>query len=50
MLNALVNYTVGHVLAESGDPVDGTTRTTALLVSPLHFPNLAAVFNSGWQY
>lgn len=51
LLNALVNYTVGHVLAESGDPVGGDADPHSnLLVSPLHFPNLAAVFNSGWQY
>lgn len=51
LLNALVNYTVGHVLAEAGDPVGGDADPESnQQVSPAHFPHLAAVFNSGWQY
>lgn len=51
LLNALVNYTVGHVLAEAGDPVGGEADDQShLAVLAVHFPHLAAVFNSGWQY
>ncbi|MFT3889878.1 MAG: TetR/AcrR family transcriptional regulator C-terminal domain-containing protein [Arachnia sp.] len=51
LMNALVNYTVGHVLAEAGDAVGGNEdQHSNLLVVPDRFPNLAAVFNSGWQY
>ncbi|MDF1489718.1 TetR/AcrR family transcriptional regulator C-terminal domain-containing protein [Tessaracoccus caeni] len=51
LLNAVVNYTVGHVLAEAGDPVGGDAdRHADPMISPIHFPNLAAVFSSGWQY
>ncbi len=51
LLNALVNYTVGHVLAEVGEPAGGETdQQSHLLMLAASFPHLAAVFNSGWQY
>lgn len=51
LLNALVNYTVGHVLAEAGDPVGGEADPESnQQIPPVSFPHLAAVFNSGWQY
>lgn len=50
-LNALVNYTVGHVLAEAGEPVGGEAdQMSHQTVLPASFPHLAAVFNSGWRY
>ena len=50
-LNALVNYTVGHVLAEAGEPVGGEAdQMSHQMVLPASFPHLAAVFNSGWRY
>lgn len=50
LLNALVNYTVGHVLAESGDPVGGEAEQQNTAFALSDFPNLAYVFGSGWQY
>lgn len=51
LLNALVNFTVGHVLAEVGDPVGGgaDAEGDAAVVLAM-FPHLAAVFSSGWRY
>lgn len=51
LLNAVVNYTVGHVLAEVGEPVGGDVRPDGNLdLLPAAFPHLASVFNSGWAY
>ena len=51
LLNALVNFTVGHVLAEVGDPVGGDADAGGdVAVVPGMFPHLAAVFSSGWRY
>lgn len=51
LLNVLVLYTIGHVLSEAGDPVGGEADEHSHLgVLPSLYPNLAAVFNSGWQY
>lgn len=45
------SYAVGHVLAEAGSPVGGYADAQShLLIAPAAFPNLAAVFNSGWSY
>ncbi|WP_051297602.1 TetR/AcrR family transcriptional regulator [Brevibacterium album] len=51
LLNAVVNYTVGHVLAEGGDPVGGETGRDGFELSDLSaLPTLAKVFGSGWRY
>lgn len=51
LLNALVNYTVGHVLAEAAPPVGGDADPHAQpLVSPTMLPHLALLFSSGWTY
>lgn len=51
LLNALVNYTVGHVLAEVVQPVGGESAENSVQeMNPARFPYLAAVFNSGWEY
>lgn len=51
LLNALVNYTVGHVLAEAGDPAGGEAeQDNTQQLNPTAFPNLAAVFVGGWEY
>lgn len=51
LLNALVNYTVGHVLAEVGQPVGGEAdERSQLTISSAAFPHLAIVFNGDWEY
>jgi AcrR family transcriptional regulator len=51
LLNILVTYTVGHVLAEAGEPVGGETdEHSHLALTPTAYPHLAAVFNDGWEY
>ncbi|MCQ9385636.1 TetR/AcrR family transcriptional regulator [Brevibacterium sp. 50QC2O2] len=51
LLNALVNYTVGHVLAEAGEPAGGDTEEQAdLQVLLARYPHLASVFAAGWTY
>lgn len=53
MVNCLATYTIGHVLAELGEPVGGDTLAaediTALL-TPDAFPNLAKAFADGYDY
>lgn len=51
LLDTLVTYTIGHVLAEVGEPVGGgqTGPAHRQLTAQSH-PNLAAVLNSGWTY
>ncbi|MFE3460045.1 TetR/AcrR family transcriptional regulator [Nocardiopsis aegyptia] len=51
LMNILVTYTTGHVLAEAGEPVGGETDEHSHLgLTPASYPTLAAVFNSGWEY
>ena len=49
LLNTLVTYTIGHVLAEVGEPIGGqTVPPTYQTLTPQTHPNLAAVLNNGW--
>ena len=51
MVNCLGTFTIGHVLAEIGEPVGGATATgeeLAALVSS--YPLLAAAFGGGYEY
>jgi AcrR family transcriptional regulator len=53
MVNCLATYTIGHVLAELGEPVGGDTlateEVTALLTAGT-YPNLARAFSEGYDY
>jgi TetR/AcrR family tetracycline transcriptional repressor len=49
LLNTLVTYTIGHVLAEVGEPIGGQSAPpTYQTLTPQTHPNLAAVLNNGW--
>jgi TetR/AcrR family tetracycline transcriptional repressor len=51
LLNVCVNFTVGHVLAEAGEPAGGEAdEHSSLSLTAAEFPQLTAVFNSGWEY
>lgn len=53
LINCLGTFTVGHVLAEVGEPVGGATATPEELAATLtggSFPRLAAVFEAGYEY
>lgn len=50
LINVLVTYTIGHVLAEVGEPVGGRTLPSAYeSLTPESHPNLAALLNQGWR-
>jgi TetR/AcrR family tetracycline transcriptional repressor len=53
IINCLGTFTVGHVLAEIGEPVGGATATAedvAELVTELEYPHLAKVFAGGYAF
>lgn len=50
LLNALVNYTVGHVLAEVAPPVEGGADKAQKPLVPPALPHLTSLFTSGWTY
>jgi TetR/AcrR family tetracycline transcriptional repressor len=53
MVNCLGTFTIGHVLAEVGEPVGGATATpeeVAASVTAGDFPRLAKAFADGYQY
>ncbi|RKS05918.1 TetR family transcriptional regulator [Nocardiopsis sp. Huas11] len=51
LLNILVTYTTGHVLAEAGEPVGGETdQPSDPGLSLSTHPHLAAVLADGWEH
>jgi hypothetical protein len=53
LINCLGTFTIGHVLAEVGEPVGGATATPEELAVTLaggSFPNLVKVFAAGYEY
>lgn len=50
LLSTLVTYTIGHVLAEVGDPVGGESAPAYQTLSPETHPHLAAMLNTGWTF
>jgi TetR/AcrR family tetracycline transcriptional repressor len=52
-VNCLGTFTIGHVLAEVGEPVGGATATAqevAEMVSEEQYPNLTKAFAHGYEY
>ena len=53
IVNCLGTFTIGHALAEVGEPVGGATATPEELgrmVTPDAYPTLAKAFASGYEY
>lgn len=51
LLDVLVTYTIGHVLAEVGEPMGaGSAPTLHQTLSGQAYPHLAAVLDSGWAF
>jgi TetR/AcrR family tetracycline transcriptional repressor len=53
MLNCLGTFTIGHVLAEVGEPVGGATATAEEVAAALPegaYPRLAKAFADGYEY
>jgi TetR/AcrR family tetracycline transcriptional repressor len=53
MINCMGTYTIGHVLAEVGQPVGGESEDPHSIwsaMSPEEFPHLVAIFSDGYQY
>jgi AcrR family transcriptional regulator len=53
MVNCLGTFTIGHVLAEVGEPVGGATATPAEVAESVAegpFPHLAKAFADGYEY
>ncbi|SBT28710.1 Transcriptional regulator [Propionibacterium freudenreichii] len=51
LLSTLVNYTIGQVLAEVGEPVGAESAPANYqALSPQTHPHLSALLNNGWTY
>ncbi len=51
LLDVLVTSTIGHVLAEVGEPMGaGSAPTLHQTLSGQAYPHLAAVLDSGWAF
>jgi AcrR family transcriptional regulator len=53
MVNCLAMYTIGHALAEVGEPVGGETMTAedvGAMFTQVAYPNLAKAFADGYDY
>jgi TetR/AcrR family transcriptional regulator, tetracycline repressor protein len=53
MINCMGTYTIGHALAEVGQPVGGESEDPHSIwsaMSPEEFPHLVAIFSDGYKY